>query len=98
MTPKVQSRPSYDIAQRAQALTLYRCGVLFNIITDTTGMPKRQIYRYLNLAKSRGYDFDLSEVLRDEYYILQKPQKALRTFETCLASCMSNSSLSLQGR
>jgi transposase len=66
MPPKGQPRP-YDIVQRAQALTLHRLGVPFNIILETTGVPKRQVYRYLETAKERGYDPSLSEILRDEY-------------------------------
>jgi hypothetical protein len=51
MPPKGQPRPSYDIAQRAQALTLHRLGVPFNIILETTRVSKRQVYRYLETVK-----------------------------------------------
>jgi transposase len=67
MPPKGQPRPSYDVAQRAQALTLHRLGVSFDTIFETTGVPKRQVYRYLETAKERGYNPSLSEILRDEY-------------------------------
>jgi hypothetical protein len=63
MPPKGQPCPSYDIAQRAQALTLHWLGVLFNIILEATGVPKHQVYRYLETAKERGYNPSLSEIL-----------------------------------
>jgi hypothetical protein len=67
MPPKGQPRPSYDIAQRAQALTLFRIGVPFDIIKETTGVPERQVYRYLDTTKMREYNPALSEILRGEY-------------------------------
>jgi transposase len=67
MPPKGQPRPTYDIAQRAQALTLLQIGVSFDIITETTGISERQVYRYLEAAKKHGYNPSLSEILRDEY-------------------------------
>jgi hypothetical protein len=63
MPLKGQPRPTYDIAQRAQGLTLLRIGVPFDIITETTGIFEQQVYRYLETAKKRGYNPALSEIL-----------------------------------
>ena len=56
----------YDIAQRAQALTLLQVGCSFEYITEKTGISKRQVQYYLKIAKDRGYN-PVSFILKEEY-------------------------------
>src|SRR5450432_2313978 len=57
----------YDIAQRAQAVTLLVIGSPYDYITAQTGISKRQVQYYLATAKSRGYNPEVSIILKDEY-------------------------------
>src|SRR5450432_4245561 len=57
----------YDIAQRAQAVTLLVIGSPYDYITTQTGISKRQVQYYLATAKSRGYNPEVSIILKDEY-------------------------------
>lgn len=67
MPPKGQPRPTYDIAQHAQALTLLYVGATFEQITEVTGISERQVRRFLATAKERRYDPSISGILKDEY-------------------------------
>jgi transposase len=57
----------YDIAQRAQAITLLVIGSPYDYITAQTGISKRQVQYYLATAKSRGYNPEVSIILKEEY-------------------------------
>jgi transposase len=59
--------PQYDIAQRAQALTMLLFGANWDQITDVTGICKRQVQYYFATAKARGFDPSISLILKNEY-------------------------------
>jgi uncharacterized protein YerC len=56
----------YDIAQRAQALTLLQVGCTFEFITEKTGISKCQVQYYLEIAKDQGYD-PASFIFKEEH-------------------------------
>jgi len=63
----MSTRNRYDIAQRAQAITLLVVGSPYDYITAQTGISKRQVQYYLATAKSRGYNPEVSIILKEEY-------------------------------
>jgi len=63
----MSSQNRYDIAQRAQALTLLVIGATYDYITTQTSISKRQIQYYLATAKSQGFDPTVSIILKEEY-------------------------------
>jgi transposase len=69
MPPKGQPRAQYDIAQRAQALTMLQFGATYPQITEHTGISKRQVQYYLAAAKAHGYNPSISFILKNEYLV-----------------------------
>lgn len=69
----MSSGATYPIAVRAQCLTLRAIGKSNREISRMLGPSNRQVRLWLQTAKERGYDPNVSIVLKDEY-LIDKPQ------------------------
>ena len=61
--------PKYDIAARAQALTLHELGYSPQVIAEETRMTSRHVQNIITKAKERGYDPSVSRRIKDEYLV-----------------------------
>ncbi|RFU23743.1 hypothetical protein B7463_g12597, partial [Scytalidium lignicola] len=56
-----------DLGARVQALTLLERKVPLPEITEVTGVSKAQLYRYRKIAFQRGYNPNVSKIIKLEY-------------------------------
>ena len=63
----MSSKNGYNIAQRAEAITLLVIGSSYDYITAQTSISKRQVQYYLATARSQGYNPKVSIILKDKY-------------------------------
>lgn len=61
-------KPKFDIATRAQAMTLRHCGYSFKNIEQQTGIAERQLQHIIRTAKKHGYDSEKSFRLEDCHF------------------------------
>ena len=57
----------HTIAERIQALALVEYGVPPPRVAEITGVSERQIYRLKSTARQRGFDPQVSSILKAEY-------------------------------
>ncbi len=67
-------------AQRIQAMALAEAGIEKKIAAASAGMTVSSVYRVIQKAKDRGYNKDVSSIIKMEYVVDEsrsgRPQKA----------------------
>jgi len=66
--------PSYDLATRAQALTLKMLNFSNDDITSITGMSKQTVWRYMDRAIERGLDLKARPIQILNHHVEDDPK------------------------